>query len=180
MEPSLGTEPKSSRVTIASSDANTLQDTTLKNTGAALSWPAAFDWGLLCLRIWLGLSLFLKHGWEKPVHFSQMAQHFPDPLHIGPVPSLIFALASDAICSILVLLGLGTRWAALVVLVNIFVAWSFITHFQFFGRGAGSGEAMVLYLGGFLVIAIMGPGRFSVDSKLGIGTFARTQRRSKL
>ena len=72
-----------------------------------------------------------------------MSQHFPNPLHIGPVPSLIFALTSDAICSILVLFGLGTRWAALLIFANIFVAWSFVHRSQFFGRGADHGEAVV-------------------------------------
>jgi putative oxidoreductase len=95
-----------------------------------------------------------------------------------PSPSLIFALTSDAICSILVLLGLGTRWAALFILVNIFAAWSLVHHFQFFGRGPGSGEAMVLYLGGFLTTAIMGPGRFSLDYKRRIGSLGRTLTRS--
>ena len=147
--------------------------TPTKVSAGASSWPAAFDWGLLCLRAWFGLSLFLKHGWEKPTNFAQMSQHFPNPLHVGPVPSLIFALASDAICSILVLLGFGTRWSALLVFVNISVAWAFVHHFQFFGRGADHGEAIVLYLGGFLAIAIMGPGRLSLDYKLRIGSFAR-------
>jgi putative oxidoreductase len=128
--------------------------------------PASVDWGLLCLRVWFGLSLFLKHGWEKPTNFMQMAQHFPNPLHVGPVPGLLFALTSDAICSILVLIGLGTRWAALWIFCNIFIAWSFVHHFQFFGRGADHGEAIVLYLGGFLALAIIGPGRLSLDWKL--------------
>jgi putative oxidoreductase len=162
------TEPRLTRVT------NGAEHTaTVKNAEAVVTWPTAFDSELLCLRIWLGLSLFLKHGWEKPSHFAQMAQHFPNPLHIGPVPSLIFALISDAICSILVLLGLGTRWAALWSFVNIFTAWTLVHHFQYFGRGSEHGEAMVLYLGGFLAIAIMGPGRFSLDYKLKIGSFAR-------
>lgn len=141
---------------------------------APVSSPDRFDWGLLCLRIWFGMSLFLKHGWEKPTNFERMSQHFPNPLHIGPVPSLIFALISDAICSILVLLGLGTRWAALLIFINIFVAWGFVHHFQFFGRGADHGEAVVLYLDAFL--AITGPGRLSLDYIWKIGKFA--QKRS--
>lgn len=165
-----------SNLTGLSSDAN--QTATLKDSAVALSWPATFDWGLLFLRICFGLTLFLKHGWEKPTNFSQMAQHFPDPLHIGPIPSLLFALTSDAICSMLILFGLGTRWAALVVFINISVAWSFVHHFQFFGRGADHGEGMVLYLGGFLAMAIMGPGRFSLDYRLGIGPVRRMIARS--
>lgn len=125
--------------------------------------PANMDLGLLVLRICFGMSLFLKHGWEKPTTFTQMAARFPDPLHIGAEPSLMFALLSDAICSILVMLGLATRWAALVVLVNIFVAWSLVHHFQFFGHGADHGEAIVLYLGAYLELAIAGPGHYSLD-----------------
>ena len=64
------------------------------------------DVGLLILRVLAALSLFLKHGWEKPTHFAAMAAHFPDPIHIGPVASLAFALVADAVCSILVAVGL--------------------------------------------------------------------------
>ncbi len=152
---------------------------TLPSDASGLASPklAALDWGLLGLRVWFGLSLFLKHGWEKPTNFAQMAQHFPNPFHVGPVPGLVFALISDAICSILVLLGLETRWAALWIFANIFIAWSFVHGFQFFGRGADHGEAMVLYLGGFLALAIIGPGRISLDCKLGLGHFARKRNR---
>ena len=39
--------------------------------------------GLLALRASLGLTLFLKHGLEKLTGFAQMANGFPDPLHLG-------------------------------------------------------------------------------------------------
>lgn len=123
------------------------------------------DYGLFVLRVFFGASLFLKHGWEKIAHFAEMAQHFPDPIHIGPVPSLVFALLSDAICSILVVLGLGTRWASLVILINLFVAWSLVHGFMFFGKEGGHGELIVLYMGAFAALFIMGPGRFSLDAK---------------
>lgn len=130
-------------------------------------WPPSFDWGLLLVRGWFGISLFLKHGWEKPTNFSQMAAHFPDPLHLGPVLSLLIALLSDAVCSILVLIGLATRWAALFIVCNVFVAWGFVHHFQFFARGT-AGEVIGLYIAAFLSLAVMGPGRFSLDYRLGI------------
>lgn len=142
------------------------RETVSARAGVAADGLRVFDWGLLCLRLCFGLSLFLKHGWEKPTNFAQMAQHFPDPLHFGPVPSLIIALISDAICSVLVMLGLGTRWASLWIFMNIFVAWSFVHHFMFFGKGAEHGETIVLYLGGFLALAIMGAGRLSLDAKI--------------
>ncbi len=46
------------------------------------------DLGLLLLRASFGLSLFLKHGLEKVTSFTQMAQVFPDPLHLGAHVSL--------------------------------------------------------------------------------------------
>jgi len=127
--------------------------------------PRASDAGLLLLRVSVSASLFLKHGWEKPTTFSQMAAHFPDPLHIGPVPSLIFALVSDAICSLLVAAGLLTRFAALWICVNLTVAWSLVHHFAYFGRSplAGHGEVIVLYLAAYLALAVAGPGKYSLD-----------------
>ena len=130
--------------------------------GAAGSWGT--DAGLLFLRVVAGTSLLLKHGLEKPEHFSAMAQHFPNPLHIGPVPSLLFALISDFICSMLIVVGLGTRWAAAVAFFNIFVAWVFVHHFLFFGRGADHGELIVLYLAAFGCLMLTGGGRFSMDA----------------
>jgi uncharacterized membrane protein YphA (DoxX/SURF4 family) len=61
----------------------------------------------------------------------------------------------------------------LLIFVNISVAWAFVHHFQFFGRGSDRGEAIVLFLVGFLALAIMGPGRLSLDHKFRIGSFSR-------
>jgi putative oxidoreductase len=99
---------------------------------------------------------------------------FPDPLHLGSHFSFIVATCSDAFLSILVVAGLGTRWAALLIFCNIFVAWALVVHFQFFAHGVSAGEAMVLYLGGLITIAVAGPGRFSADSFL----VKRCRRRS--
>ena len=123
------------------------------------------DFGLLFLRVAVGASLFLKHGWEKISDFSRMAQHFPDPIHIGPVPSLAIALAGDAICSLLVMLGFFTRPAAFFAACNIAVAWTLVHHLAFFGHGNGPdhGEVCVLYIAVLLSLAIAGPGRYSLD-----------------
>lgn len=121
------------------------------------------DTGLLVLRLVGVMPLFLKHGIEKVFTFSAMAAHFPDPLHIGAVPSLIFAMLSDSICSVLIVAGLATRWAALICLINISVAWTLVHHFQFFGRGADHGETMVLYIAIMLTLLLTGAGKYSLD-----------------
>ena len=133
--------------------------------------PHSTDVGLLTLRLLVGLSLFLKHGWEKPTTFAMMAAHFPDPIHIGAVPSLVFALVSDAICSVLVMLGLATRWAALIVVINVGVAWSLVHHFIFFARPQGDhGELCFLYISVFLALFLAGAGRYSLDQVIVNGT----------
>jgi len=110
--------------------------------------------------------LLMKHGLEKVFTFSAMAAHFPNPLHVGPVPTLVFAMLSDAICSTLLVLGLATRWAALICLINISAAWALVHHFQFFGHGADHGEVMVLYIAIMLTLLLSGAGRYSIDGWL--------------
>ncbi len=137
---------------------------------AFVTWrliPPAVDAGLLILRLLVGATLFLKHGWEKPTHFAAMAAHFPDPIQLGPVPSLVIALVSDVICSVLTMVGLATRWAALFVVLNVGVAWSMVHRFGFFtGPDADHGELCFLYLAVFLALACTGAGRFSIDATI--------------
>lgn len=123
--------------------------------------PQSYDCALLLLRVWVGLCLFLRHGVEKIAHFSTMASHFPDPVHIGSHWSLVMALLSDAVCSLLIVLGLATRWAALYVAIIIGTAFVAVHHLAF--SGPHGGELPFLYVGVALTIFFAGPGRFSID-----------------
>lgn len=128
------------------------------------------DVGLAILRIGVGVTLFLRHGWEKqPMHWAQFMAHFPDPIHIGAHASFFIAFFSDFVCSLLLVLGIWTRWAALFCFCNILVAWALVHRFAFFGRGPGSdhGELMVLYLVALLTLIIHGSTAFSVDRMRG-------------
>jgi putative oxidoreductase len=122
------------------------------------------DGPLLLLRIWAGLMLFVAHGLVKIMHFSQMSSHFPNPIHIGPLPSLLFATLSDAICSLLVVFGIATRYAALIVVINLATAFTLVHHLKL--SGPGNGELPLLFLGAFLTLVLAGPGRYSIDSAL--------------
>jgi putative oxidoreductase len=120
--------------------------------------------GLLLLRVLAGLSLFLRHGLEKLTGYSTMVQHFPDPIHIGPHAGLAYALLSDGICSVLVIVGLGTRPAAFVILVNLLTAFFLVHHAAFFSNAHV--EIVGLYISVFSALLITGPGRFSLDARL--------------
>jgi len=127
--------------------------------------PHGYNLALLLLRVCVGTSLFLRHGLEKITGFSQMAQHFPDPLHIGPQWSLAYALFCDALCSLFLIIGLGTRWAALFIAINTTVAFTLVHKLRMGGEHPG--EVAWLYLAAALTLFVAGAGKFSIDHGLG-------------
>jgi len=125
--------------------------------------PINNDFALLFIRIWFCTSLFVKHGIEKFTRFPQMVTHFPDPIHIGPTIGLSFALIADAICTIFIVLGLGTRLASLFILINLLVVFIFLHQFSFMKDHA---ELVYTYLGLSAFLIMAGPGKYSLDQKL--------------
>jgi putative oxidoreductase len=134
----------------------------LKNALRSTPANASTSFGLLILRVCAGLSLFLKHGLEKLTGYSHMVQHFPNPIHIGAHASLAYALLSDGICSLLVVLGFATRPASLIILMNLVTAFFLVHHAAFFTNGHV--ELVVVYIAVFASLLFTGPGRFSVDA----------------
>ncbi len=124
--------------------------------------PLNNNFALFILRIMLGLSLFVKHGIEKLTNFSGMQQHFPNPLHVGVTFGLSFAMLADGICSLLVIIGLGTRLAAFIIVFNLLVVFIFLHHFSFMD---GHAELVYAYIGGFLTVLVAGPGKYSIDNQ---------------
>lgn len=125
--------------------------------------PESPDLGLFVMRVMIGISLFRLHGIEKITNFSGMLSHFPDPLHIGSAPGLIFAMLSDSICSLLIILGLFTRMASLIIVINLLVVFIFMHNFSFMQEHA---QLVYVYLAGFLAILAAGPGKISVDQMI--------------
>jgi putative oxidoreductase len=127
-------------------------------------FPIRTNLGLLTLRVLVFLPLLVKHGALKVLHFGQMAHDFPNPLHIGSLATLAIATLSDAICSVLIIAGLATRWAALFVLCNLLVAFIFVHHFDLMSWKDMGGQIIFMFMGGCVAVFCLGPGKFSVDA----------------
>ena len=119
------------------------------------------DVGLLLLRLWLGVSMLYLHGWEKLMNLFAGKTSFLDPLGIGEMPSLICTVLAEAICSVLLIIGLWTRWAAVILAFTMGVAFFIVNG----ANPKGNGELAWLYFGAYLVLFVTGAGKFSVDRK---------------
>jgi putative oxidoreductase len=126
--------------------------------------PRSTDFALLVLRFWLGLTLLFNHGIGKLLHFSQVAPMMPDPLGVGAHLNLALVVIAEVLCSALVVIGFATRFAALIVVIEMLVAFTMVHH-RALATGPGSGELAFLYLAGFLTIVLAGGGRFVVCNK---------------
>lgn len=127
--------------------------------------PRSADFALFALRVWLGVSLLVLHGWDKLTGFGEGAAKFPDPLGVGSTTSAGLAVFAEVVCAALLALGLLTRFAALVLVILMTVAF-FMVHGSKLS-GPGSGELAFIYLAGFLAVFLAGPGKWSVDAKAG-------------
>jgi len=125
--------------------------------------PPGYDLGLLLLRVCFGFSLFWGHGLSKITNFSQLASRFSDPLHIGSRWSLTLAVFAEVLCALLLMIGLGTRWVALIIAIELGVAFASAHHFRL--TGEHDGEKAFLYVVAMLVLFIAGGGRYSADGK---------------
>ena len=133
--------------------------------------PSNIDAGLLALRLVACISLLTKHGWEKLFHYSdtyaKMADHHTYVAAIGITASLLCAAFADGICTTLMIVGLASRWAALVSLINLLVAWVLVNQMAYFnGPAAGHGEMIVAYSASMLILIFAGGGKYSIDRLL--------------
>jgi putative oxidoreductase len=123
----------------------------------------SFNLAALLLRLTFGAMICIVHGLTKLTHFSTMAGAFPDPLHVGHKISLVLVIFAEVFCALLLVLGLFTRFAALVLVINLAVA-AFMVHS---GQPLSVHEPAFTYLAAFAAILLVGPGRISVDSMMG-------------
>jgi putative oxidoreductase len=138
--------------------------------------------GLLLLRLGFG-GYMAAHGWDKlQMVIAGEFANFGDPIGLGPTASLVLVTIAEFFCALLVLLGAGTRFAAAPIVFAMGVAalvvhgsdpWTSGTGAELFFSGKAkmwsSKEPALLYLCAFLTLMLTGPGRYSLDARLGKG-----------
>lgn len=111
------------------------------------------------LRIFVGF-IMLTHGFFKIANYAVLStEPMFNPIGIGSAPSLWLAIFAEVVCSFLLILGLFTRPAALVLVINMTVA-AFFAHM---GQDFASKELALMYWAIYIVLVVMGGGRYSID-----------------
>jgi putative oxidoreductase len=126
------------------------------------------DQGKLFLRVILA-TLLLFHGVSKLVGGVSFIAGM---LEKAGLPGMFGYLVyiGEVIAPLLILFGIFTRAAALVVVINMIVALLLVHTSQFFTVNDTGGWALELqgmYLGGAIVVALLGAGRYSVGGAAG-------------
>ena len=122
----------------------------------------AFSTAMLILRLGLGI-LMMMHGYDKLVHFAKYQNEFMNFLGLGKTMSLALVVFAEFFCSLFLVLGLFTRLAT----IPLIIATCVMVFKAHNGAIFGDGEHAALYLIGYAVLLLVGPGRVSVDSMIG-------------
>lgn len=126
----------------------------------SFSTNTSMDFGVLLLRLGVG-AMMLVHGIPKlGMLISGNWAAFQDPLGIGNFLSLMLCVGAEFGCSILIFLGLFTRLASLLLIINMCVALFLVLGLS----GWGAQELAAIYLLIYLTLFYTGPGKFSLDA----------------
>ena len=113
---------------------------------------------LFLLRLFPSLFMALLHGLAKFNKMDILINRFPDPIGLGSAVSLYLVIFAELGCSILLMLGLYTRLATIPLIITMSVA-AFVFHIN---DPISKIELPVMYLTIYVVLFIMGPGKYAL------------------
>ncbi len=117
------------------------------------------DIAILLLRLGVG-GLMLTHGIPKLIRlFGSEPIQFGDPIGIGVEASLALTVFSEVICSVLIIIGLGTRLASIPLFFTMVVAFFVVHAADPFQRK----ELAFFFLIVYVVLFLTGSGKYSLD-----------------
>jgi putative oxidoreductase len=138
------------------------------NTFLDLQSPALTASGLLFMRVMAALLLFSIHGLPKLLDWSGELQRIEDPFGLGAPLTLGLAVFAEAVCPVLLVLGIAARLACLPVLAVLLVALLVVHPDWSLEQGQFAWLLVALYGG----LALTGPGAYSVAGLIGRGRYS--------
>jgi len=117
------------------------------------------DFGLLFMRMSVGLFIVFGHGWGKLMNFGTMSTQFPDPIGLGSTVSLVLVVFAEVFCGMAFALGLLTRFSALPLIIFMLVGAAVFHADDPWSKK----ELALLYLIPFVTVFLSGPGKYSLD-----------------
>ncbi len=116
------------------------------------------DIAILMVRVVIG-SLMLTHGIPKLSSLFSGEVQFPPLFGLSATGSLALAVFAEVVCSLFIILGLGTRLATIPLIITMLVAVLYIHAPDPFAKQ----ELGLLYLLPYTALLISGSGKFSID-----------------
>ena len=133
-----------------------------KKTTDWFGQTASMDLALLIARFGIGF-LMLMHGIPKMEKlFSGDPVMFPSIFGLGAEISLMLAVFTEVLCSIFIIVGFLTRFAAIPLIITMLVAIFMVHRADPFAKQ----ELAVIYLLVYLFLFIGGSGKYSTDQLL--------------
>ena len=121
----------------------------------------AFNTAMLFIRLVAGL-LMLQHGYEKLTHFNETVGQMINLMGVGQRTCTILVIFAEFFCSLLLIIGLFTRFACIPLIITMVVAMWKVHHNDYFGE-----EDISLYILSYVTLLLLGPGKVSVDNMIG-------------
>ena len=121
-------------------------------------FKAEVNIAILFLRFFVGF-MMLTHAVDKIENFGDIAEGFPTPFGLNSWVALSLITFVEFVGSIMIITGLFTRIAAIILGLGMVTA-AFFTFPEFFLKQS---ELALMYLGIYIALFITGGGNFSLD-----------------
>ena len=133
--------------------------------------PLNLDVALLILRLALA-AVLLYHGLPKVMNFGATVAGFQSMNIPAPTVTAAFAILAEVIGGILILLGVAVDIAGILVVIDMLGAIFAVHWANGFDFTKGGWEHPFTVLVMALVLALAGPGDYSVGARKGVGRAA--------
>lgn len=134
----------------------------IKNINRFNDKVISFDLSILVFRVVISIQLIVVHGLKKIGIGTDMAEKVPNPFHFPELINQTFAICSNILFPLFVIVGFYTRLATIPILI-VTLSGYFIVHWN---DTLLQSDIPFMYSMAFLLIAFTGAGKYSIDSKL--------------